>query len=352
MATEVEKLRTKLAKAEAEEKKDVSRLQAAMNAKVIGKCFKYVSNGHNTQTITYIKVLDFVRYKDGKLMYGLDHTSLLCEDVSLTASKPGYVIQHGDIRYLGTYQNTRLPIRKHYTKDVVIGGDNRYAYGYASITEIIERPGQTPFYKFGSYNNFYLECSEAEYISAMETCLAVNALTREKMKPLLGKELKTFDYVQEIALADKKLLEELLVKINDKTVNLKDMITIAKKTRNFYQFTDNKLSDLTQSRVYGDDTGMKLTIEGGDGGTDYEPYITCYNLLYVDIEWEKVLYLLRHKLDSVLKTAADLRAYKAIYNTNNWNLTWSGSYDATFEGAVLLSSTLAGVNAIIKKHLK
>jgi len=48
----------------------------------------------------------------------------------------------------------------------------------------------------------------------------------------------------------------------------------------------------------------------------------------------------------------DIEKLTSVYNTDNWNLEWFGSYDVTFGGAKLKSSTLKEINNVIKKHLK
>jgi len=349
MATAVEKAQAALNKAKKKEADDKRDKQISINNYCIGKCFKRISSHDGHRYLDYYRVLDRIKYKDGTVMYGMDKSSLVAENVNLKFSIVGYSMNYGQLKYYGPNQRVHLPIRQHYKKGRTISPENKYNHGYITPTSVNVEKGTINI----TSGNIYIVCSEEEFIDAMETALAINEYAAKQIKPLMKDVENRYDpKLFNITQADNKLLETLLKKVDKKEVDLGKFITIAKLTRQFYSYTNNELTDLTQSNQFGDSSGLNLDIVGTDGGSDYEPYVTGYRVDFVNIDWQKVLYKIRLKLDSVQATAKELEAFKEVYNTDNWSVNWFGSYDVTFGGAILYGTILKGVNQIIKSHIK
>ena len=344
----IEKAEAALSKAKKEAADKARADKVALNEFCLGKYVKRVDTHSNSCSISYIAIKDVVRFSDGRPMYGMDHSTLVAERLSVSFSTVGFVNHMGNIRYLGMNNRVRMPLKKHYNKETIIGRENRYHYGYVSIDDII--PSKESVY---IDNHWYTFCSSDEFEEVRDLALAANAQGMKDFKKfsdyddawLYKKGLVDFNP------GDRVLLENLLRKIDDGDVRLSDYIKIAKQTRSFMSFTNSQLTELAQYSLTGE-LGLNLLIVGGNDGSDYEPYITKYVLESVSIDWKQVLYTIRGKLDSVLDTAADLEKVSAVYNPYNWNVSYDGTYDVSFGGAVLNSPTLAQVNAVIIKHLK
>ena len=113
------------------------------------------------------------------------------------------------------------------------------------------------------------------------------------------------------------------------------------------------MEELSQYKI-GGDKGLLLQIEGGDGGTDYEPYTTHYYISNIKIDWAHVLYPIRLQLScKVMELVHKLENLKAIYDVSNWECNYDSSgYDAVFHYASLNSNALQSVNSLIKENLK
>ena len=344
--TDVEKAEAALAKAKREAAKKITQTQVDLNKFCIGKFAKNVHSYNFNTSINFVKIIDVIRYNDGKPMYGFDHKNLISETVNLSYSRVGYHVHKNDVKYMGPRCTGYYPLRKHYEKGVTIDVDNYRSYGYTTVERLAD--DKKSFY---DGHKWYTFCSEQEYMEAVDIALESNELIKAKASKLKG-DIKEYGELITFNEVDKKYLDEFLVKMKDGRINIKDYLHVAKASRQFIQFdSNNQLSELAQYRLT-EKTGLELVIESGDDGTDYEPYTTRYVLSYVVIDWAKVLYTIRTKLDSVINTAVDLEKVMTVYNTDNWSVNYGGTYDVAFENAALYSTVLAEVNAVIKKHLK
>jgi hypothetical protein len=344
MSEKINALKRELAAAEKAETSKKYNKQVELNKTCIGKAYKRISTGNYSTHINYVYVLDYVRYNDGRNMYGEDANHLISENLSISYGVGGYFLESGVLKYQGTNKRTHYPLKKHYEKGVVLEALTENHRGYFRPTQINENGSVY------SDRDWYDECSVEEFNEVKEKIVAENKTTRENFKQYNTRKPYPNKLI-EVTPLDIKLLSNLLQKVEDKKIDLKDYLYVAKKSADFIQFSNNELSELTQYNLIGT-RGIHNTIEGGDDGTDYEPYTTKYVLHHVSIDWEKVLYTIRTKLDSVVGTADELRKLSAVYNTNNWYVSYDGQYDVSFNSCTLDSRILSTVNSVIKKHLK
>ena len=151
-----------------------------------------------------------------------------------------------------------------------------------------------------------------------------------------------------------KAINDLVSKIDNKEVTLAQLTKAAKKVAKFNYFDkNNQLPELVQYEILVD-KGLKLDIQHGDGGTDYEPYTTHYYISTVSIDWATILYPIRQQIKGkVLDLVAKLEQLEEVYYASSWECEYDDSdYDATFIRAYLEPHVLSQVNALIKKNLK
>lgn len=341
--SKIDDLKRELAKEEAKEQTQIGIKQAKINKFCIGKCFKSVASHAFSTTIRYKMVHDYIRYSDGSIMYGENSPTLAAENVQIDYSRTGYIQQMGSLMHMASNSRVHIPIKKHYAKGVTIEPSARHDYNYFRPEKL---NGNKDVY---GEHHWWVECSLDEFVEVREKALEVNRTIAEEFKKYRNKKLN-YERLIEVSSSEKKLLEELMNKIDNSKIQLKDYIRIAKQSAEFFQFSNNQLDELGQYSLTGN-KGVNNHIVSGDDGTDYEPYTTKYILDSVRIDWKLVLYSIRTKLDSVVATSEDLESLSAVYNLYNWDVHYDGAYDVSFNGCILNKTTLGQVNSIIKKHL-
>lgn len=342
MSESIRELESKLAKAKQEEINKKRKNKEELNDYCVGKCFKHVSHNWGTTFIKYENILGKMKYSDD---------GLVSEQVEVSFSTVGYVLEGKELKYLGPFKSARLPLKKHYSKGEVVQPAAKYHHSYFTPkSKNSDHDGNV--YVSNEYHT-YLECSVDEFNDVREIVLEQNKEAKKTFEKYVGIQKGYYaNNVLEVTVTDRKLLEDLLKKVQEGKVSLNDIVPFAKSKLEFYPYQNNQLTYFEQRKQEGDKTGMNLSIDSGDDGTDYEPYVTRYILRAINIDWKRVLYLIRHKLDSVIKTAEDLEKLTSVYNSDNWDLNWFGSYDVSFDGATLNKNILKEINGVIKKHLK
>jgi hypothetical protein len=186
------------------------------------------------------------------------------------------------------------------------------------------------------------------------------------LNSLMGIQTDVFNKIENLFLTPKPITEDYV------EINLQDLLEFKeidkylktnpipiKEIKSKYRTVINnrfnhkyELESLVQYDLAGEN-GLYLNIVGGDDGTDYEPYFTRYDLESVNIKWEEILYPIRLKLNcGVFELAEKLKGLSSVYNTGNWRVNYSGSYDVEFISASLNARGLIQINNLIKEHLK
>lgn len=336
----------------------------AVNRAVVGKYFKLCSSykyrervGNNH--ITYVKVVDHVRYNDGKIMYGEDSDHLVAEFLKIDYSPVGWkLIQVGNTSRLAFVSGTNslcMDLKKHYKEGISTIG-SRYDYSYFYPKEWWPETKTV----VDSSDNRYIECSKEEFYDAYNEVLNY----ANGFYHTAHKYFKTGQYITENTHASEEMVADItpamiqrvsdLIAHTDATgITLNKMaLELAGRVQKFNYFNGTKLDELAQYSLRGR-LGLNLTILPGDDGTDYEPYVTKYYIESIGLDWKNILYPIRIKLKSVMATVAQLEDLKDVYNVHNWDCVFNTStHDATFTHAKLQWRVLEQVNEVIKNNLK
>ena len=325
----------------------------ALNKLLIGKSLKSIKTYNNSVYIKYINILDYVRYQDGGLMYGLDG-KLVSENIEISFSNIGWFLYSGRLAYKGVSNRIYFPAKKHYTKDTIIGPNNRYDFGYFTAKSTYRKKGKT--YIVDTNDTVYEFCDKQEVEFAKERAIHYNSIVRQDFLKLINdKEYKNAIDPVNITPNIANSLVKILGQYN--VTDHKTFKQVAKLANSLDDFTtyDSKgnITELAQYEIDSSTskTGLHLEILGKDDGTDYEPYITHYVIENVSINWKQVLYNIRTKIDcTVAQLADELSHFSKVYDPSNWYCEYFGDYDVVFIKASLYQRILDEVNNIIRAH--
>jgi hypothetical protein len=334
-----------------------------INKSIIGKFYKKIessSGGRNmvrTNKVSFVRVIDFIRYTDGKIMYGEDSESLLSESFSISFSPAGWKLIEDRfdstlkrLAYISGENKVSVNVLKYHRPGKAISGSSRYEHSYFRAKEINDK-GQV----YDGYG-WWKPCTKEEFYSAYKDALDHSSSFFKKMSKYSKKydctTEKMIPHLDDITLTK---VSDFMKAVEDQKLDLDTLLgtlhgKIAPKT---YFNNDLEIIELRQSHLNSDGTGLNLTICGGDEGTDYEPYTTKYFVEKVDIDWKTILYPIRTKIKSVLTTARELENLSEVYDVDNWLCSYDTSmYDAVFHNAVLDKDILDSINKTIKSNLR
>ena len=203
-----------------------------------------------------------------------------------------------------------------------------------------------------SLSDFVVEITKSQAFHILDSLMEIQTSVFNKIENIfLTPKPITEDYVG-INLQDLMEFKEIDKYLKTNPIPVKE---IKSKYRTVIENRFNhkhELESLVQYDLAGEN-GLYLNIVGGDDGTDYEPYVTRYDLEQVKIKWEEILYPIRLKLNcKVFELVEKLESLSSVYNTGNWQVNYSGSYDVNFTSANLNASGLIQINNLIKEHLK
>jgi hypothetical protein len=355
---ELEKQKQVLLKEEEQKKKQI---KIDLNKSVIGKFYKRCSSykyrdvvGNNT--ISYIRVIDYIRYSDGKIMYGEDSDNLSAEKFDIHYSPVGWKLVpdalNENIKRLAYTQGKNLVVldtKKRYNEDnASIGG----IYGITYFS-----PKKIDNGRVYDGHNWYEEVSLDEFYNAYNDALNFSEGFYHVVNKYFNNNYRetheSADIIEKLSTGALKRISDLIEKIDTKETNLHQLInSLSGKVRKYNYFNGHKLDELAQYSLSGE-LGLNLDIVGGDDGTDYEPYTTKYIINSVNIDWKMILYPIRTKLKSVLDTEKQLEQLKDVYNPHYWDCNYNtNGYDAIFNNAKLMFRQLEEVNDVIKNNLK
>jgi len=319
-----------------------NKLKKEVNS-LVGKCAKYPNRSETSVYITYVRIIGVA--SDGRL---------LTEEVHISYSAVGWIVNSGNLRYMGSNGRAYRPATKEMGKWNNSYGPNASGRDYHTSQEF----GGLTDKGVRLNNNCYFYCDEKEFFRAQELSITHNESFRRDFEPLI--KTGAVPYLdEEVTLLNHdnvKTLNSLLQKNGIDSVFLKKMVKSLNSLQDFVQYNaKGQIEEMVQYEIHSKQnaiSGIDLTVMGGDGGTDYEPYVTNYYIDNVVIDWKRVLYNIRHKLKcSVSEMAKKLEKINRTYDPVNWCCTYSGDYDVTFEEARLTALSLKIINNEIKKEL-
>lgn len=201
-------------------------------------------------------------------------------------------------------------------------------------------------------SEFVVEITKSQAFHILDSLMEIQTSVFNKIENIfLTPKPVTEDYVG-INLQDLMEFKEIDKYLKTNPIPVKEIKSKYRTVINNRFNHKYKLESLIQYDLAGE-TGLYLNIVGGDDGTDYEPYVTRYDLEQVKIKWEEILYPIRLKLNcKVFELVEKLEGLSSVYNTENWQVNYSGSYDVNFTSASLNASGLIQINNLIKEHLK
>jgi hypothetical protein len=344
----------KLAQLEAEKKK--LELEAAWEKKqafekdckeLVGKCFKTRESGQLRQEDGLAN--NWLRYVQMQEYHGGD--SFTVQQIAVAIGPNGLKIVKGKLALVSNINRVSFNLANRAKKrDLTIGKE--HSYNHTRVKAVHQG---IPEFEYDS--SYYELCSEDEFYRAFELAIEASEIFFEKMSVLFDKKpLIDHDRVgilKQIQSTDLTKLTDLLKEV-DKGVSLASLLHAGGKVGRYNYFNSNyELTELVQYDQHGG-KGLNLDIQGGDGGTDYEPYTTHYYINQVRLDWLHILYPIRLALKSkVHEVAKELDSIPGIHEPGNWICNYDdSSYDATFYSAAMGKDLLQRVNVVIKKHLK
>ncbi len=334
---EEQELRNKLAAIERQREADAKHDKSLKLC--VGKYFKRVKSYYTTTATlhTYLHVLGLNEEGTWKGYIDIDMFDLYLD-------RSRWELKDDVITFHNPRAKTSVKARN---REYSLGAEKKPGYSKIKPTNVNTDKSGKVYIHYGS--DYYSECSQEEYeqsVSAMhQGCEAfIKAYDSAMKSPALAPAFT------EVEL---KAINDLVAKIDNKEVTLAQLTKAAKKVAKFNYFDkNNQLPELVQYERSGD-KGLKLSIEGGDGGTDYEPYVTHYYIRDVSIDWAKILYPIRQQIKGKVMDLVEKLDVADVYEPSSWECVYDSSgYDATFEKAYLKPAGLEIVNALIRKNLK
>lgn len=336
---QIKELEAQKRKLELEKEELETSLKKEKFVSVVGKYYKEygVAGTRNNNCI-------WINYLHPKSLASIDLTESKAAyhglSISLTISKPGLSIDDWRGKKLHNFLGNNffsLPNRNSERKGILVEP-------YFQIKEVEENYIGTQYHR-------YHECTQQEFLEVQNKVQQWGFLFYEEFSPFLEKDY--YAHHVPVTSPDIQRLEHLN-KLIEGGLDVRTLLGLSKRVTKFNLFTpDNQLEQLVQYSLTGE-KGLKLKIQGGDGGTDYEPYTTHYYISKVNIAWLDILYPIRFNINGpLLKLAEQLNNIEELYDVSNWHVTYDTSgYDAVFESASLNKRTLDLVNQTIKQYLK
>ena len=326
---------------------DEKATEDALCGALVGKYFKSTNTilfNENPVPSGYISYIKFNQFH-GKKQFSVNRF-----DFHLI--KPGFKIHNNNLVFVNGQNQTIFSLQNYFKRSEVNSGKS-HSYPTLCLQSI------TPEYFVVQYDTHkrWEECTEEEYLSAMQDsidCARSFYNTMSKyvtLEPFYAKHNEVLEYMNPV---NYEKLNQLVTQVKDGKVSLEKLLLAGGKIAKYNFFDSNcQLSELNQYDINGD-KGLHLSIVGGDGGTDYEPYVTHYYIDNVKIDWPYILYPIRQRLScKVFDLVEKLENEKLIYAVSSWDCFFNTStYDAHFEYASLKPHALAKVNQIIKENLK
>jgi hypothetical protein len=336
---QIRDLEAKKLKLEQEKKELDTSLKKEKFESIVGKYYKEYGVGgtrnNNCIWINYLHPQSLARI-DSDVATAAYHGL----SIGVSISKPGLCIDDWNKKKLHNFLgNNLLRIDSR-----VLTNRGISVEPYFQIREVGENYIATQYHR-------YSECSQQEFLEVQNKAQHYGLLFYEDFSFFLQKDY--YAHHVPVTSPDIRRLEHL-DKLIGEGLDIRTLLDLSKRVAKFNLFTpENQLEQLVQYSISGE-KGLHLGITGGDGGTDYEPYVTHYYVSEVNINWLDILYPIRlnvkgslHDLDEKLCSITE------VYDISNWKVTCNTSgYDARFESAALNKSTLDLVNKTIKQHLK
>jgi len=303
----------------------------AFAEKLKGKYYK-----RTTQSVTNQNKWNFVEYVTfGKFVKG-DNSDYLHIENS----------RHGI-----SWHNPVLSVSPWDKKIGFMAGNHKFTLAktspYESYSQYLRKGNEYDKYKEGYVLKGFVEVTEGEFMNFLQEYCDLHNTIGDKFSKYLGR-------IQEYSQMELDFNE--MTKFVEIEKLLKSGLTLPEVKQKYMAqiinlFNKDEITELCQYDTVGNKV-LSLKIVGGDDGTDYEPYTTRYDLESVCINWAEILYPIRLKLKcKVFDLVKKLENLKPVYNTDNWDVSYSGSYDVSFNHARLNQSTLNKVNELIKSHL-
>lgn len=351
----VTELKARLAKAEAEEAKN--KLEDRINTvkSLVGKVFKTefadaYSDRVNSNHIKYIKILGWHQVYDVK-----EPVRLKVQSLDIVISPVGWTRKEkGRISFKNVANNFKTYRKQEIIRTEAITTGKMYDFDAVNFIELSNGYLHTGY--TNTITNSWKQCTEKEMNLASSKCSEWASKFYSEMSVFVQNDnlfteesegiIRDFD---DAALQRLSVLANTLDKVSLKT--LVDSISGKVTKYNFFN-RDYSLGELAQYNRLGGDKGLNLSIEGGDDGTDYEPYVTRFYISNISIDWAYILYPIRTSLNcKVFDLVEKLSNIKEVYNVSNWECNYDTStYDAKFTSAKLKKDILEKVNKTIKAH--
>lgn len=359
--TQIKELESKKRQLEQKQTQDKIEQKKVLNRSVIGKFFK-ITNRYSyggvvgTNRIKYVRVIDFIRYSDGKIMYGEESENLISENFNIEYSPVGWKLvpdknnsKNKRLAFTSGQNKTIIDVKKYHKEGSSVGGTSLYEHSYFKVASIDEKG------LVYDGREWWTPCTGTEYYSAYRDSLNYANGYFETMSKYFNKfnheTEEMIPYMDDVMLLK---VANFLENITTQNINIDMLVnTLSGKVGKYNYINNNfELSELAQYSTQ-PQQGMDIKIVGGDDGTDYEPYTTHYYIVSIDIDWKHILYPIRTHLKSVLETEKQLLKLKNIYNSSNWDCNYDTStYDATFHSVKLHINNLKEINEVIKNNLK
>lgn len=302
-----------------------------------------------TNYITYVKVLGC--YKIDKV----GEAELSVKTINIACTPVGWTRKEGKLKYIVGENAFSTNKKVEYKSTEVLESGKKYMSDRFYLRSIFDTGGIASGYGSG-LANWYSPILEEEFFEVEAKLATLSKEFYNEMLPYCndgGSYHKAFteeteEMISEIDEATIKRIDDVL----KSGINIKELKETSGKVAKYNYFNGVELPELAQYTLSGD-KGCFLNIQGGDDGTDYEPYTTRYYIQSISIDWKTILYPIRTKLKSVLDTASQLVGLEEIYHADNWDCNYdTSSYDAYFLNAKLKKPILDKVNKIIKTNLK
>ena len=318
---------------------------------LIGKCYK-VSSGAgyagkiNSNHIRYMKILGY------HPITVAGQCDVKVKSYNIAISPVGWSRKEGGVLAYRNVQNNFTTYRKKDLTSTEEIKSGKFYEGERLTIVQTQKDGVVCTGYSGTISNWWKPVDEREMLEVEAKCGKLSAQFYKEMVQYvdtMNYSLATEESEQMMPQIDEAALKRLDALIAS-TVDIKLLVnTVAGKVTK-YNFFDaqNRLGELAQYSQ-SPDKGLSISIEGGNGGTDYEPYTTHYYITGVEIDWAYILYPIRLKLNCKVFDLVDkLNQLSEVKDISNWECNYdTATYDATFHSAKLKTNTLEVVNALI-----
>lgn len=309
-------LHKKLRKEETEKKFEASLL--ILQEKYVGKW-----------TVVY-KYDNFRKFKSGTIFF------YLIKDMKLYTHEPNHVsceVEEFNINIRGDKFVPQINLTSEYIQKT------RYKklvyFTGKGATKVFAVNNENIMFPSGRYSNYNMDVLSTD-INDIMMSIHVDLFDKfhELVKPLIDQLDKSLPDVHKEAkhftLSNQRfVLKDLMDYCTEHNLTPKDIVEKGGKVARYNYFNSHhELSEFKSYKANDWDKGIYATVQGGNGGTDYEPYTTHYIIESIQIDWKHVLYPIRLSLKCTVEEAEN----KLKELNLDWDISYNTyGYDATFE---------------------